>query len=108
MSATRAGCVACRRSIRWFVPHLETDRKGLFVNSHFIASIQEMKSPESAALLNFLYRHIELSDFTCRFRWQNNSAAMWDNRSTQHRAAADNRAAERRLERVTINRDRPS
>jgi taurine dioxygenase len=87
--------------------HPETGRKGLFVNSHFTASIKGMKSAESAALLNFLYRHIELPDFTCRFRWQNNSVAMWDNRCTQHRAVGDNRAAERRLERVTINGDRP-
>jgi taurine dioxygenase len=61
----------------------------------------------SAALLNFLYRHIELPDFTCRFRWQKNSVAMWDNRCIQHRAVSDNRTAERRLERVTINGDRP-
>lgn len=66
-----------------------------------------MKSAESAALLNLLYRHIEQPDFTCRFRWQTNSVAMWDNRCTQHRAVGDNRAAGRRLERVTINGDRP-
>ena len=87
--------------------HPETRRKGLFINSHFTASIKGMKSAESGALLNFLYRHIELPDFSCRFRWQNNSVAMWDNRCTQHRAVGDNRAAERRLERVTIDGDRP-
>jgi taurine dioxygenase len=87
--------------------HLETRRKGLFVNSHFTASIKGMKFVESAALLNFLYRHIELPDFTCRFRWQNNSVAVWDNRCTQRRAVADNSAAERRLERVTSNGDQP-
>ena len=87
--------------------HPETGRKGLFVNSHFTASIKGMKPTESAALLSFLYRHIESPDFTCRFRWRANSVAMWDNRCTQHRAVADNRAADRRLERVTINGDKP-
>ncbi|MGH7779608.1 MAG: TauD/TfdA dioxygenase family protein [Candidatus Binataceae bacterium] len=87
--------------------HPETGRKGLFVNSHFTGSIKGMKSAESAALLSFLYRHIETPDFSCRFRWRANSIAMWDNRCTQHRAVADNRAAERRLERVTINGDKP-
>lgn len=87
--------------------HPETGRKGLFVNSHFTSAIKGMKAAESAALLNFLYRHIELPDFSCRFRWRPNSVAMWDNRCTQHRAVGDNRAAPRRLERVTIVGDQP-
>jgi taurine dioxygenase len=66
-----------------------------------------MKPAESAVLLAFLYRHIETRDFTCRFRWRTNSVAMWDNRCTQHRAVADNRAAARLLERVTINGYKP-
>jgi taurine dioxygenase len=32
---------------------------------------------------------------------------MWDNRCTQHRVVADNRSANRRMERVTINGDKP-
>ncbi len=87
--------------------HPVTHRKGLFVNSTFTDSIRGMKPTESSALLNFLYRHIETPDFSCRFRWRANSIAMWDNRCTQHRVVADNRAAERRMERVTINGDRP-
>jgi taurine dioxygenase len=87
--------------------HPETGRKGLFVNSIFTASIKDMKTAESVALLNFLYRHLETPDFTCRFRWQPNSIAMWDNRCTQHRVCADNKTAPRRMERVTIDGDRP-
>lgn len=87
--------------------HPETGRKGLFVNSAFTASIKGMKPRESAALLEFLYRHIETPDFTCRFRWRPNSIAMWDNRCTQHRVCADNRTANRRMERITINGDKP-
>jgi taurine dioxygenase len=87
--------------------HPETRRKALFVNPHFTASIKGMNPSESASLLSFLYRHIEIPDFSCRFRWRANSVAMWDNRCTQHRAVGDNRAAERLLERVTINGDKP-
>lgn len=87
--------------------HPETRRKGLFVNSTFTASIKGMKPAESNALLQFLYRHIETPDFSCRFRWQPNSIAMWDNRCTQHRVVADNKTANRRMERVTIDGDRP-
>jgi taurine dioxygenase len=87
--------------------HPETGRKALFVNSAFTHSIKGMKPGESAALLGFLYRHIETPDFTCRFRWRKNSIAMWDNRCTQHRVVADNLAAYRRMERVTILGDKP-
>ena len=87
--------------------HPESGRKGLFVNPLFTASIKGMKPAESAALLNFLYRHIETPDFSCRFHWRPNSVAMWDNRCTQHRVVADNRTANRRMERVTINGDKP-
>jgi taurine dioxygenase len=87
--------------------HPESGRKGLFVNSTFTASIKGMKPRESVALLNFLYTHIETPDFSCRFRWRPNSVAMWDNRCTQHRVVADNRTANRRMERITINGDKP-
>lgn len=87
--------------------HPESGRKGLFVNTAFTASIKGMKPAESAALLGFLYRHIETPDFCCRFRWRPNSVAMWDNRCTQHRVVADNRTANRRMERITINGDKP-
>ena len=87
--------------------HPETGRKGLFVNSVFTSSIKGMKSAESNALLYFLYRHIETPDFSCRFRWQPNSIAMWDNRCTQHRVCGDNKTATRRMERITIDGDRP-
>lgn len=87
--------------------HPETGRKALFVNSIFTQSIKGMKPAESAALLGFLYHHIESPDFSCRFHWRKNSMAMWDNRCTQHRVVADNLGAYRRMERVTIMGDKP-
>lgn len=87
--------------------HPETGRKALFVNTAFTQSIKGMKAAESTALLGFLYRHLESPDFTCRFRWQKNSMAMWDNRCTQHRVVADHLTAYRRMERVTIEGDKP-
>lgn len=87
--------------------HPETGRKALFVNSAFTRGIKGMKPRESAALLGFLLQHLESPDFTCRLRWQKNSIAMWDNRCTQHRVLADNLSAHRRMERITIQGDRP-
>ena len=87
--------------------HPETGRKVLFVNSAFTREIVGMKRAESQAILEFLYRHIETPDFQVRFRWQPDSIAFWDNRCTQHRVLADNLAAHRRMERVTMIGDVP-
>jgi len=64
-----------------------------------------MKPKESAAVLEFLYRHVETPEFHVRFKWEKNSIAFWDNRSTQHRAIADYFPQTRTMQRVTINGD---
>ncbi len=87
--------------------HPETGRKVLFVNPAFTRIIQGMHRRESDALLSYLYDHQALPEFSCRFRWQKNSVAVWDNRAVQHRAVADNLEAHRRMERVTVEGDRP-
>ncbi len=87
--------------------HPETGRKAIFVNSIFTKSIEGMRARESAALLDFLFEHVTSPEFTCRFRWRQDSIAMWDNRCTQHRVVADNLPAHRRMERVTLKGDRP-
>ena len=88
--------------------HPETGRKGLFVNPAFTRRIQGMHRGESDALLGYLYEHMTRPEFTCRFHWEKNSVALWDNRCTQHRAVADNLKAHRRMERVTVLGDRPA
>lgn len=87
--------------------HPETGRKVLFVNPAFTRNIQGLHRRESDALLAYLYGHQSLPEFTCRFRWQKNSVAVWDNRAVQHRAVADRLEARRRMERVTVEGERP-
>lgn len=87
--------------------HPVSKRKGIFVNHTFTRKIDGMKPKESAALLRFLYQHIESPEYTCRFHWRPGSVAMWDNRCTQHRVIADNLKDRRRMERVTICGDEP-
>ena len=69
--------------------HPETGRKLIYVNQPFTQSIVGMTQAESDALLNFLYAHIANPRFHCRFRWERNSVAFWDNRCVHHRAISD-------------------
>jgi taurine dioxygenase len=88
--------------------HPETGRKAIFVNPAFTLRVKGMRPAESEALLGFLYAHVATPEFTCRFHWEKNSLAIWDNRCTQHRVVADNAKAHRRMERVTVEGDRPA
>lgn len=87
--------------------HPVSGKKVIFVNRAFTRKIVGMKKKESDMLLNFLCDHIKSTEYTCRFHWKKNSLAIWDNRSTQHAVVADNVAARRRVERVTICGDEP-
>ena len=87
--------------------HPVSGRKALFVNGGFTTRIVQLKRPESDALLQFLYRHVETPEFHCRFRWQVNSVAFWDNRCVQHHAMWDYYPQRRHGHRVTIKGDKP-
>jgi taurine dioxygenase len=84
------------------VTHPETGRKGLFVNRNSTTSIVGLSERENDALLPFLLDHARSPEFQCRFHWQPDSIAFWDNRCVQHYAVAD--YVERRvMRRVTID-----
>jgi len=87
--------------------HPVTGRKALFVNRGFTTRIKGLSRLESESLLRMLYRHVETPEFHCRFRWQQNSVAFWDNRCVQHHAMWDYFPQRRHGYRVTIEGDRP-
>jgi taurine dioxygenase len=87
--------------------HPVTGKKALFVNGNFTTRINGLSKLESDALLQMLCRHGETPEFQCRFRWQPNSVAFWDNRCVQHHAMWDYYPKRRHGYRVTIEGDRP-
>ena len=86
--------------------HPVTGARALFVNSNSTASINGLNEGESDVLLRFLCEHVRSPEFQCRFQWDTNSIAFWDNRSAQHFAVPDY-SQRRVMHRVTIAGDRP-
>jgi taurine dioxygenase len=75
--------------------HPETGRKGLYVNPEFTTGIVGMDKDASDSLLDTLYGHILQPRFIYRYRWEPGSLAIWDNRSTWHKAMNDYRGHRR-------------
>ena len=88
--------------------HPVTGRRALFVNQMFTVRIADLPPDESAAVLDFLFRHVQRPEFHCRFRWHPNSVAFWDNRCTQHHAIWDYFPHVRSGYRVTIRGEHPA
>ncbi len=97
--------------------HPETGEKVLFVNgftTHFVnfhtpANVRHGIdfSPGASHLLNYLISQASIPDYQVRWRWTNNSFAIWDNRCTQHYAVQDYYPAVRKMERAAIMGDKP-
>jgi len=62
---------------------------------------------ESAPLLDYLFRHQQCAEFTCRFVWRPGSLALWDNRSVLHNPVNDYHGFRRVMHRITLAGDKP-
>lgn len=87
--------------------HPVTGRKLVYVNPNFTDRVKGLSRIESDALLNLLFGYFQRPEFHARLRWERNTVAIWDNRSTQHFAVADYGAEPRLMHRVTFGEDRP-
>ena len=97
--------------------HPETGEKILFVNgftTHFTnyhtpdrVRFGQDANPGAADLLRYLISQAYIPEYQVRWRWQPNSVAIWDNRSTQHYAVMDYPACHRKMERAGIIGDQP-
>lgn len=92
--ALRAGHVVRRKVWTAAHPiirtHPVTGWKALFVQPGFTRSIVGLSRRESDIILKHLFEHVTGGvDFQVRFNWQENSVAVWDNRTTNHNAVFD-------------------
>ncbi|HRH87227.1 MAG TPA: TauD/TfdA family dioxygenase [Rubrivivax sp.] len=87
--------------------HPETGRPALYMNAGHTVRFAGMTEAESAPLLQFLFEHQRKEEFTCRFRWEPGSLALWDNRSTQHFPINDYHGYRRVMHRITLEGDVP-
>ncbi|MFM0440780.1 TauD/TfdA family dioxygenase [Paraburkholderia strydomiana] len=97
--------------------HPETGEKILFVSAfttHFInyhtpdrVRFGQDANPGSGDLLRYLISQAYIPEYQVRWRWQKNSVAIWDNRSTQHYAVMDYPPCHRKMERAGIIGDKP-
>ena len=81
--------------------HPETGRKLLYISELTTTHIEGLHERESNALLQMLYQHIDWKELHCRFYWEKNSLAVWDNRCTAHYAVGDY-TEPREMHRVTV------
>jgi len=87
--------------------HPETGRKALYVNVAHSARFVDMTDDESRPLLRYLFEHATRPEFTCRFRWEVGSLALWDNRCAQHNPINDYHGYTRSMHRITLAGDEP-
>ena len=85
--------------------HPETGRKSLFISLAHTTHFKGWTEAESKPLLDYLFEHQTLPEFTCRFRWAPGSVALWDNRCALHNPINDYQGYKRVLHRITFAGD---
>ena len=87
--------------------HPETGKRALLWARNFIRRINELTDAENAALLRYLGEHVNDPRLHCRWQWRDGDLAIWDERATLHRAAADHWPQRRIVRRCEIDGTAP-
>ena len=86
--------------------HPVTKKKFIYVNPGFTNHIVGLNATDSNNLLNYLFTFMNKPEFQIRFKWTENTIAMWDNRCTMHYAIGDYMPQHRKMHRVTVLNDK--
>ena len=84
------------------VQRIPGGRKVLFVNPGFLVGIKGMSAQESRQIADDIRARIDRPEFQCRFRWEADDVAFWDNRACLHYATNNYWPARRIMERITV------
>ena len=86
--------------------HPITKKKFIYINPGFTNHVVGLNSTDSNNLLNYLFTFMNKPEFQVRFKWSENTIAIWDNRCTMHYAIGDYLPHRRKMHRITILNDR--
>lgn len=89
-----------------FRTHPETGKKSLYIGNQ-VEGLKDFTPEEARPLIDYLRGFAGRPEFTCRFRWEVDSLAIWDNRCVQHYAVPDTDGKRRHMQRITIKGDVP-
>lgn len=82
--------------------HPETGRKQIFVNELYTLRILGLSRTASQSLIDLLLDLVKAPDVQARFRWEEGTALIWDNRTVQHRGVGDYGSGHRVLHRAVV------
>ena len=87
--------------------HPETGKRAILFGGGFMRYVVGLESHESDAILRMVTAHIEQPRFHCRWNWSPGDLAIWDERSTVHRAIGDHFPRRREVRRCVVDGNRP-
>jgi alpha-ketoglutarate-dependent taurine dioxygenase len=87
--------------------HPATKKLHLYVNRPFVSHFEGSDRASSLDLLDRLCRQADAPEHQCRFTWDRDAVAFWDNRAVQHYASSDYWPFTRAMERASIVGSRP-
>lgn len=88
-----------------FRTHPVSGRKCIYVNEMVTTRIIGLEPAESDVILDFLIQHLKNPIFQCRLHWEDDTVAVWDNRSVQHQVLGDFQPSYRLNQRIAIQDD---